>query len=61
MLWAEVSERFIEGVEKECLKKRSKANLQIAVDSIDSNRSSHEHVFDEQSLEELAHLSNNSV
>jgi ParB family chromosome partitioning protein len=45
---------LIEGVEKEVLEKKVEANLQIAIDSIDSNPFQPRTRFDDQSLEELA-------
>jgi ParB family transcriptional regulator, chromosome partitioning protein len=45
---------LIEGVEKEVLEKKVEANLQIAIESIDSNPFQPRTRFDEQALEELA-------
>jgi ParB family chromosome partitioning protein len=45
---------LIEGVEKEALEKKVEVNLQISVDSIESNPFQPRTRFDEQALEELA-------
>jgi ParB family chromosome partitioning protein len=45
---------LIEGVEKEALEKKVEVNLQIAINSIDSNPFQPRTRFDNQSLEELA-------
>ena len=45
---------LIDGVEKEVLEKKVEANLQIAIDSIDSNPFQPRTRFDEKALEELA-------
>jgi ParB family chromosome partitioning protein len=45
---------LIEGVEKEVLEKKVEANLQIAIESIDSNPFQPRTRFDEKALEELA-------
>ena len=45
---------LIEGVEKEVLEKKVEANMQISVDSIDSNPFQPRTHFDESAIEELA-------